>query len=324
MTTPTTVIVVLAPGATTGKVRSHLRIGLVSPVAVAETALNVYASGIKPEPYVVIGGRPIAAGDFGATLRTRGGAVLTPQVPQPIEDDVNVSSDLRWQLPFTGTVWSPTREPYATLGTASITTSYAATTHDPIVDYVYDHQHRRGIRRRAALSFGGNGYSLFNPGAGRLPSATLAFVAVMGNNNRAYSGVFASDNRAAQYSGEPLQIRYYHGRWDVYQDARRVVSYNAKVNVNQAQLFMISCDAATDTGRLVIFDSSMHSVKFNIKNLDFISLYGVLGAVYDAAGAAVYRARMDVLEVDYWSRALTGTEMREQAETLAEYHRLGR
>lgn len=315
----------LDTGGVESRPRASMRLSVVMPAPAVGTEMKVYGAGVQPEPYVVVSGRPMRDEGYGASIATTTGATVsaTP-TPIPTISAAAVTANKRWLGAFANP-WYPLQ---GSGSGASISFPTIAPHGDPVMDYVYTYQTPSGSRQQPALNFNGAGYGVFNPGTVKPPSATLCFVAVMNNDKQLYNGVFEADqtNRAA--AGETLQIRYYHGRWDVWQANRKVVSHQSRASVGEPQLFMLAMDATNDSGRLLVIDKTKTSREFSVLGLDFASFVGVFGGVgqnvmVNGLSQVRNRANFDVFEIDYWDRALTAAEMRQQGDLLALTYGIG-
>lgn len=310
--------------------RADILLATTLPPVDLEADLEVYAGGIVPEPYIVVQGYPQRDKGLGASIGTRSGATISSTATSPTAATAQLSSTHRWlvrpdRFVEGGTRWFPEGSGF---GGPAIFFPTVSPHKDPRPDYAYDYESTKGTRRQPALTFNGSGYGhlyVAPEGQPRRGSATFAIVAVMNASKLPYYGIFEADQRDTNSKGEPLVLRYTHGRLDVFQNEQRVVVHQTKAAVNEALLLMVSFDAATDSGLLVVRDASSASRTFTAQGLDFISFYGVIGALGQGSAESPYRFRsfMDVLELDYWDRALSPEEAGAQADLLALAYGIG-
>lgn len=292
--------------------------------------LEVYDGGLVPDAYIVVSGYPVPDSGYGASIKTVSGAKVSAAASSPTVATAQLTSDHRWLVKADsfvegGSRWFPLG---GTFGGPAIYFPTVAPHNDPRPDYAYDYESTKGTRRQPALTFNGSGYGHLEvapDGIVQQESATFCLVAVMSASNLPYYGIFEASQTDTQGKGEPLVLRYTQGRLDVFQAERKVVTHQTSAAVNEAVVMMVSMDAETDTGRLVIRDNSRASRSFNVTGLDFVSFVGVFGALGQGVPGNEYRFRsnMDVLEVDYWARALSDEEMTSQADLLALAYGIG-
>lgn len=331
-----------APGQTiqrpiqTGDIDAALRVDArLSAYSDVELGLPVLDSEIisfDVDPYVVIDGQPTSYGDAGAVFLSKAGIdsfqrVTTPLDPQTLpmgafarwrpnlSDLVSPANGGRrwWPIGGARTDQSP-RISLQDVGGPTGRLPYGANA--PYFDPAYDYQGNGRVLRRPACVFDGKGAMILEP-ASIFLSATIAFVAVFQASKLTYQGIFEA--AVPQEPGEPLVMRYTHGRLDVFQSHTRVVSHETVKPDAFPVLFMLSMDSATNMGRLLVQDQNRTTRTINIAGLEYISLSGVFGAVGQGTTTRPWKnaANMDLLEIDVWDRFMDWPEIEAKANLLS-------
>ena len=343
------------PGFATVRTGARCSIGIENTVAeVFPEDLVEQVATIDLEPYVLMNGRPMADTEHGARINLDGGStseVVSRSAPMP--EDLDLGTWRRW-LPYAewmsapggGTRrWFPIETDPAEIvavgsGPSGVPQPRTAlyTSVDPALggvaadgrgDYVanvsphidesYSYQGYSQEMFRNAMVFSGAGHLSIETEQ-TFTETTFGIVAVFHPSDNPHYGIFAS-NEVDPYvgtPGEPLVLRYSHGRLEMYQAHVRVLSHEMHRSSHQAAIILVSLSASTDTGRALIIDRTRTTRAFNIDNLDFVSFGGMIGAEGQATvGDPVQMtADMDVLEMAIWDTSMDFGELEEKANLL--------
>ena len=342
----------LSLGALSVSSGASLRIAARDTTAVTYAPLHQQSGLVELPDYVLIDGRPHEESVHGAAFGTVGGAdSYTIFTADPRPEDLDIGAWRRW-LPYPqwltapaagGRRWWPietdpgnmvasgvgtsgVEEPrislYTTVPTAVSDTGRATYDPDlsPAIDATYSYRGYRKEMLRNSMVFAGSGHASIETEQ-VFPEITIGIVAVFHPSQLSYYGLFEADQSHYNVGtgGEPLVLRYTHGRFDVYQAEQRVVSHETHKGAHEACIILLSMSAATDSGKLLVLDKTRTTREFAVPDLDFISFGGVLGALGQVTTTSPvrYSSSMDLLELALWNEALSFAELEEKANLLS-------
>ena len=279
---------------------------------------TVEAVGFEVRPYIVTAGLPRSEPRSGAITRTRASiSAVTASEGLPAPSNVPVSADFRWLCSagrFSTTQWKAQ-------GDTAVWT-YSGPAGDPVYQPAYAYQGAEGQITRPALAFTGKGWLKWDNPSPPGGEATIGIVFTPKDHKGPYFGVLESDlSGGAQ--GKPFALRYVKGRLVVWSGGE-LASHRVHRAAGRPLIVMLTFNAATDTGSLVVIDAQGRtSKKFSLKGahvFDVDLFLGKAGSTSGAWGPTV--AVMDMLEVDYWPRALSAAEQSQEVSLMALSHGL--
>lgn len=329
---------------------AHMRLGMENTEPSGFELLVQQGGTIALDPYVIVDGRPADDTGHGANFATIGGSDTTVVFQSaPLPQDLDLGAWRRWlgrgeylSPPANGgRRWWPMGTPAGVISsgataqpeprialytsidppTPALPTGRATySPESPQIDNTYSYAGFETEMHRSAMAFNGNGHASIETER-TFTETTIGIVAVFHPSTHAHYGIFASNEVDPNVGtpGEPLVLRYTHGRIDVFQAHVKVLSHETHKNAHQAVILLLSLSSADDLGRALIIDKTRTSKEFNIDNLDFVSFGGLVGAEGQntAASPVSFTADMDLLELAIWDTALTFPQLEEKANLLS-------
>lgn len=339
------------PGFCSVTTGARLMIGVEDTVDADFTPLIQQVTAVDVADYVVINGVPHRDSAHGARVSTNGGSDdHTLHETAPLPEEVDLGTWRRW-LPYSewltapaagGRRWWPIEtEPgnmvASGVGTSGVPEPRTALYQSVDVSVSSDGRDVYGVNAPGideGYSYRGYDREMFRnamvfDGAGHLSievertftETTFGMVAVFHPSAQPHYGIFSSNETEPTVGtpGEPLVIRYTHGRLEIYQAHVRVAAHETHKSAHQAVILLLSLSAGDDEGRLLVIDQTRTSRQFNIEDLDFVNFGGMIGAEGQATAGdpVVFTSEMDVLEFAIWDEALTFAQMEEKANLLS-------
>jgi hypothetical protein len=262
----------------------------------------------ETEDYLVIDGVPTGGAPLQCRMRTVTGigAYTYSDVP-PAPADINLQSDARF-LPTSGTFTEG-------VGWAPMVGSAFSLTCDPVytpyLDDFYSFEVRGGDEvQLPAVVFSGDAWMMANDLGWTASAFTVALVAVLHPNPEAPSyGIIESSHESDPDDEEDTAtdwgLRYNKGKITLWAGSQ-VVSHTVHQPLARPVIIMASIDATT--GRFLVVDRNKSTRSFDTSGMKTYDVQLFLGRTGGDL-SLVNTAEMDVLEFDFWARALDFDEM---------------
>lgn len=287
------------------------------PPLLAHPALSERVSEFVITPYVIADGAAVLKESYTSDIGISAGYVALTAFYEPPEPlDISTGATARW-LPIVGNVsgGGTTWQANNTADPDFVIIQTELTGIKPIFDYAYTYKSVYGPLARPALTFNNTGYSTIN-NEGTSTSATLIMVLVPHSGTGPYYNIFqANEGNPAYGGGEALAIRYAKGRLSVLQNNLEVVSHVVFRPQGFPIIVGVSIDAVNQEGRLVVVDTERTSKAFSTIGVAIVSFIGEVGSAFNYTLVptgrlnATHRGDMDLLEVDFYDRAMPFGEL---------------
>lgn len=337
MTTPapgTTVVVDIAVGDIDTRLVPDVALAVSSNLD-TQPPVRHNLQGFRIPTPLVVEGLPRAEPPYGARIASRATLGAYTKVTAPLDPKtLQVGSWCRW-LPYAeylsspangGRRWWPQQfngsrlntDPRMSLYSIDPKSSTGKGLYGPLspgIDEGYRYSGYSRLMARPAMVFDGLAAARIDP-EGVYASMTMAMVVVLHPSPLPYYGLFEAD---VAVHNEPLVYRYTHGRLDVFSNETRVVSHETHKPAHYPVILVVSLDSTTKRGRLLCLDQSRTTRTFNLADLDFVSMLGLVGALGQGTTASPWRfgSEMDLLELNLWREALTFPAMESAANLLS-------
>lgn len=334
MTTP----INISPGDVTTSLGCRLQLDVRQTLDSGLDPIPVNTSAFTVDPYVIVDGIPVGDG-AGARIVTRAGVDDLTQVLAPIDPDTLFpDAHAHWRPRLAdldppadgGRRWWPiggvhdadhARMSLYTIAGATGAGLYGVGAPYVDVGYTYRGAQGRTMSRPAMIFDNSTARAKIDPEAS-FDQVTLAVTVVLHASAQQYYGIFEAqqvyDPSSSSPVGEPLVLRYTHGRLDLYQDENRVLSHETNKPSAYPTILLISLDTDAGLGRMMCIDQTRTTRQFNITDMDFVSLLGSVGALGQGIAGSPYRygADMDLLDMAIWSHAMDWPELESNAGLL--------
>ena len=195
-------------------------------------------------------------------------------------------------------------------------------TTDPVLDPSYSYQQAALRVAHPAMDYNGAGYSQIQPSASPAASSpgTFCWTIVPHPGAANYWPLYDSPGG----SSARLFIRYGKGAYLLYVGNTLVMKYESAHQHSEATIVIVAINPVTGIGRALFYDRSRFSRSFFI-NTTLPSFSGETGHGYNGTTSDNTRiGDFDVLELNYWSTALSFADMEAACAKQAALYQVGK